>query len=103
MRGAVMRKSAGEIATLEEVVGEGLDHVVERILAMRPGFEEMRDVSAAALARCADKGGGHLHLMEGLVPDVVQPVRLRHPRPDAGIDEVEEEQSGDALWRVARE
>src|SRR5262245_65312519 len=103
MRRAVMRKAAGEIASFKEVVGEGLDHIVERILAMRPGFEEMADVDAAALARSADEGRGHLRLVEGLVPDVVQPIRLRHPRPDAGIDEVEEEQARDAIRRVARQ
>src|SRR5207253_6202599 len=103
MRRAVMRKTAGEVASFEEVVGEGLDHIVERILAMRPGLEEMRNVAAAVLARRADKCRGHLHLMEGLVPDVVQSVRLGHPRPDGGIDEVEEEKSCDARSRVARE
>lgn len=33
---------------------------------------------------------------------MVQPVRLRHPPPDAGIEKIEEEQSGDAFRRGAR-
>ena len=59
----------------------------------------MPDIEPAAFAGRADQRRRHLHLVEGLIPDVVEPVRLRHPRPDAGIDEVEEEQSGDALRR----
>ena len=64
-------------------------------------FQEMPDIAPAAFAARADEGRRHLHLVERLVPDVVEPLRLRHPRPDAGIDEVEEEQSGDALRRAA--
>ena len=70
---------------------------------MRPGFQEMPDIAPAAFAARADERGRHLHLVEGLIPDVVEPIRLRHPRPDAGIDEVEEEQSGDALRRLPRQ
>ena len=36
MRGAVMRKAAGEVAVLQEIVGESFEHIVERMLAMRP-------------------------------------------------------------------
>ena len=31
-----MREAAGEVAGLEEIVGEGFKHVVERGLAVRP-------------------------------------------------------------------
>jgi hypothetical protein len=36
MGGAIMGEAAGEIAGLQEIVGEGLDHIVERLLAVRP-------------------------------------------------------------------
>ena len=49
-----MRKSAGEIAGLSEIVGEDFQRVVEGVLAVRPGFQAMPDVSAAALAAGAD-------------------------------------------------
>lgn len=71
--------------------------VVERGLAMRPVVQEMADVGAAGLVAGADQRGRHLHLVERLVPDVVQPVGRGHPRPDAGIDEIEEKQPGNAL------
>ncbi len=38
-----------------------------------------------------------------MVPDLVEPVGLGHPRPDAGIDEVEEEQPGESLRRTPRQ
>src|SRR5882757_10422041 len=95
---AVMRKAAGEITLLHEIVGEGLEHVVERVLAMRPVAQEMADIGPAAVARRADQRRRHLYLVEGLVPDVVQPVGRGHPRTDAGIDEIEEQKTGDALW-----
>jgi hypothetical protein len=57
---------------------------------------------STAFARSADQGGRHLQLIEGLVPDVIEPIGLRHARPDTGIDEVEEKQSGDALRRFSR-
>ena len=41
--------------------------------------------------------------MERLVPDVVEPLRLRHARPDAGIDEVEEEQAANPLRAFSRQ
>src|SRR5580692_9922524 len=64
MSGAVMRKAAGEVAGLEEVVGESFEHVVEGILAMRPGFRKVPDISPAAFARRADQAWRHLHLIE---------------------------------------
>jgi hypothetical protein len=51
----------------------------------------------------ADERGRHLHLVEGLVPDVVEPIRRRHARPDAGIDEIEEKQPGEPLRRLPRQ
>src|SRR5262245_3974078 len=50
MGGAIMGKAAGEIAGLQEIVGEGLDHIVERLLAVRPMAQEVRDERAAAIA-----------------------------------------------------
>ena len=103
MGGAIMRKAAGEIAGLEEIVGEGFEHIVEGALAMRPGLEEVPDIEPAAFARGADQGRRHRHLVKRLVPDIVEPLGLRHPRPDAGIDEVEEKQSGQPLRRHPRQ
>ncbi len=93
-----MREAAGEVAGFEKVIGEGLQHVVEGVLAMRPVFQEISDIGAATLARRADQGRRHLQLVERLVPDLVQPLGLGHARADAGIDEVEEKQPGDPLW-----
>ena len=55
----------------------------------------MPDIGPARLARGADQSGRHLHLVERLVPDVIEPVGRGHARPDAGIDEIEEEQAGE--------
>ena len=63
---------------------------------MRPGLEKVANISPAAFARRADQAWGHLQLIEGLVPDVIKPFGRRHARPDAGIDEVKEKQSGNA-------
>src|SRR5215472_18691433 len=41
--------------------------------------------------------------MERLIPDLVQPIRRAHPRPNSRIDEIEKEQTCDALWRLARQ
>src|SRR3981189_2770527 len=90
MGGTVMRKTAGEIAGFQEIIGEGFDDVVERILAVRPGLEKVANIRPAAFARSADQAWGHLQLIEGLVPDVIEPFGFRHLRPDAGVDEVKE-------------
>ena len=55
---AIMREAAGEIARLEEIIGEGFQHVVEGILAMGPAFEEMPDIEAAVFARGPDEVRG---------------------------------------------
>ncbi len=69
----------------------GLGAALQFILdAERSG---MPDIKAAAVARRADKARGDLQLVEGLVPDIVEPVGLGHARADAGTDEVEKEQS----------
>src|ERR1700678_2282392 len=90
MGGAVMRETAREIAGFEEIVGEGFEDLVEGILAARPGFQKMSDKSPATFARRADQAWRHLHLIERLIPDIVEPLGLRHSRADAGIDEVKE-------------
>ena len=69
---------------------------------MRPVPEEVPDVGAHRLARRADEGGRDVQDVEGLVPDLDQPVGLGEARPDAGVHEVEEEQAGDALGVSAR-
>src|SRR5258708_36734861 len=43
MGSAVMRKSAGEVAGFQEVVGEGFEDIVERIPAVRPELQEVTD------------------------------------------------------------
>src|SRR5216683_110251 len=68
----------------------------------RSRSEKVSDIGPAAFARRADQGWRHLQLMEGLVPDIVEPIGLRHARPDAGIDEVKEKQSGHALRCCSR-
>ncbi len=65
--------------------------------------QEMREISPAAVARGADQCGRHLHLVKRLVPDLVEAIGRRHPRPDAGIHEVEEEQAGDSLRCAPRQ
>src|SRR3982074_3000265 len=69
----------------------------ESILAVGPMLQAVADIGPAGFARRTDQSGRHLHLMERLIPDIVEPLGLRHARSDAGIDEVEEEQSGHAL------
>src|SRR5437588_5457898 len=100
---AVMRETTGKVSVPEEIVGEGLELIVKDVLAMRPGFQEMPDIEPAVLAAHADEGRRHLHLVKGLIPDVVEALRLRHPRPDSRIDEIEEEKTGDALLRQPRQ
>ena len=46
----VVGKAAGEVASLEEVVGEGVEHIVERSLAMGPVLQEIPNIGAAAFA-----------------------------------------------------
>ena len=75
MRRAVMRKAAGEVSLFQEIVGEGVERIVEGMLAMRPGLQEMPDVAPAAFGARADQRGRHLHLVKGLIPDVVEPFR----------------------------
>ena len=58
-----------------KIVDEGFQHVVEGALAIRPVLQEMPDIGPAALACRADQRRRHLHLVERLVPDVVEPVR----------------------------
>ena len=53
---AVMREAAGKVSFPEEIVGEGLELIVEGVLAMRPGFQEMSDIAPAAFAARADEG-----------------------------------------------
>jgi hypothetical protein len=74
----------------QEVIGEGFDDVVERVVAVRQMLQEVIDISPAAFARRAYQLRRHLQLIEGLVPDIVEPLGLRHSRPDAGIDEIKE-------------
>lgn len=83
-----MGEAALEIAGLQKVVGIGLEHVVKRLLPMRPVLQKMADIGPAVLTRCPDERWRHLHLVEGLVPDLVQPVGHAHAGPDAGIDDV---------------
>ncbi len=52
-----MGKAAGEIAGLEEVIGEGLEHIVESVLAMRPVSQEVPDIEAATFPAGADQAG----------------------------------------------
>src|SRR5258705_13881681 len=93
---AVMREATGKVSGLEEIVGEGLELIVKDVLAMRPRFEEMPDIEPAAFAARADQGRRHLHLVKGLIPDIVEALRLHHPGSDSGIDEIEKEQAGNA-------
>src|SRR5207237_8553607 len=92
-----------EDTILEEIVVEGFELIVKDLLAMRPRFQEMPDIEPAAFAARAEEGRRHLHLVKGLIPDVVEALRLRHPRPDSGIDEIEEEKTGDAPLRQPRQ
>src|SRR5512147_1939611 len=100
---AVMREASGKVSGFEEIVGEGLKLIVKGVLAMRPGFQEMPDIKPAAFAARTDEGRRHLHLVKGLIPDVVEALRLRHPGSNSRIDEIEEEKSGDALRRQPRQ
>ena len=61
MRSAIMRKAAGEIAVLEEIVGEGVEDVVEGILPMRPAFQEMADIERQ-LSRLAPTRAGAISI-----------------------------------------
>src|SRR5947209_17195 len=97
MRATVMRKAAGEIAGLQKIVDETIEHIIECVFAMRPMAQKIFDIQPARLATPADKRGRELHLMEGLVPDFVEAIRRAHARADAGINEIEEEQAGETL------
>src|SRR5258707_2090383 len=99
---SVMREATGKVSVPEEIVGEGLELIVKDVLAMRPGFQEMPDIAPAAFAARADQGRRHLHLVKGLIPDVVEAIRLRHPPPDSRIDAIVKGQPGDALRRLSR-
>ena len=96
-----MGEAALEIAGLQKVVGIGLEHVVMCVPPMRPVLQKMADIGPAALTRCPDERWCHLHLVEGLVPDLVQPVGHAHAEPDAGIDEIEEKKPNDAFGSLA--
>src|SRR3954453_1598140 len=85
MGGAVIGKAAVEVAFLQKIVGKGVEHIVESIFAMRPVLQKIADIGAAAFAGRADNFWRDVQLVERLVPDVVQPLRFRHPRADAGI------------------
>ena len=85
-----MSETAGEVAGLQEIIGEGFEDVVERVLAVRPTLQEITDIRPAAFARRTDQLRRHVHLIERLIPDTVEPLRFRHARPDTGIDEVKE-------------
>src|SRR6188472_4398441 len=100
---AVMREATGKVSRFKEIVGESLELIVEDVLAMRPTSKEMSDIEPATFAARADEGRGHLHLVKGLIPDVVEALRLCHAGSYSGIDEVEEEQAGDALLRQPRQ
>jgi hypothetical protein len=94
-------ETALKIAGLQKVVGIGLDDVVMRFLAMRPVLQKISDIGSTALARRPDEHRRHRHLVEGLVPDLVQPVGHAHAGPDAGIDEIEEKKPDEAFWSLA--
>ena len=103
MRGAVMSEAAGQIAGPEEIVREGVEDIVEGVLAMRPVLEKMGDIRLAALPGRTDEELRHRHLVKGLVPDFVKPVGCSHARADARINEVEEDQPGKPARSFARE
>jgi len=64
MRRAIIGKAAGEVAGLEEIIDEGLQHVVEGIFSKTPVFQEIADIGAAAFAAGADQRWGDLQLVE---------------------------------------
>ena len=78
-----MGEATPEIARFQEVVGVGIENVVMRVFSMRPVSQEMTDIGSAGLARRPHKLRCHLHLVEGLVPNLVQPVGMpmRDPIP----------------------
>src|ERR1700722_3919139 len=97
-----MGEATLEIARFQEVVDVCLESVVVRVLPMRPVSQEMTDIGSTGLTRCPNKRWCHLHLVEGLVPDLVQPVGHAHARPNTRKDEIEEEKPHEALGSLAR-
>src|SRR4029453_15712613 len=100
---AIMREATGKVSALKEIVGEGLEVIVEGVLAVRPGFQKMPDIAPAAFAARADEGRRHLHLVKGLIPDVVEALRLRPPLPDSGREKIKKKKTGDALGPQPRQ
>ncbi len=69
---------------------------------MRPVLDDVLEAGATRRATFADQRHRDVGLVEGLVPDLVEPVGRRDARADAGIHEVEEEEARDALGRRTR-
>ena len=65
-----MREAAGEVSVFHEIVGEGVELIVEGVLAMRPGFQEMADIAGAAFAAGADQRGRLTRRLDPLDPRV---------------------------------
>ena len=97
IRGAVMGKAAGEVARLHEVVGEGIEHAVKGVFSVGPMPEKMSNVGFASAPCRADDRRCHFHLVERLVPDLLESIGFRHARADAGIDEIKEEQPDETI------
>ena len=101
MGGPVIGETAIEIARPHEILDEGGEHPVEGFLAIGPMPQDMADIGLAGGRAAAHQAGGEGHLVEGLVPNFLQPVWRAHPRTDTGIDEIEEKQPGETLRRQA--
>src|ERR1035441_6196522 len=94
---SVVSKSSFQIARFQEVVDEWFKNIVKGILAPSPVTKEVAKVCGAGIAVGTDKRRSHWHLIEGLIPDLFETVRLAHAWPYARIDEIEEKQPRDAL------
>src|SRR3712207_5731692 len=91
-------EAALEIARLHEVVDPHLEVLVEEAGLVRPVVEEVLYVGLASLSIPTGEGSGPPLLVERLVPDLLDALRLEPAPTYPWVDAVEEEQPSQPLW-----
>jgi hypothetical protein len=86
-------EAALHIARPHEVVDPSIENDVESIFPVRPVAQEMADVRPTALARGGHQHRSVMHLMEGLIPDLIDVTGLVPATAHAVRRAIEEEQA----------